>query len=68
MKKNFYNDCFERKSIIDELEGSFSGAPIDVTNPDVPLVAVEANDDEDIIEGTKTSKINKSRDKIEIDI
>ena len=46
--KKYYNDVCERKRIIDELEGSFYGAPIDATNTEVPLVAVEVNYDEDI--------------------
>ena len=32
-EKVYYNDFFERKRIIDELEGSLTGAPIYDTNP-----------------------------------
>ena len=36
-----YNDFFEQKRIIDELEGSLTGAPIYATNPELLTVAVE---------------------------
>ena len=36
-----------------------TGAPIDAKNPEVSEVAVEENNDEDIIAGSKVSKINE---------
>ena len=45
-----------------------NGSPVDATNTEVPVVAVEANSDEYITEGAKVSKINESRDETEIDI
>ena len=52
--------------IIDELEGSLNGAPIDAKNYEVPMVYVEANSDEDITAGSKVIKINKSSNDMEI--
>ena len=43
-----------------------NGAPIYTTSLEVPEVAVEANDNEDIIEGDKVSKINESSNETEI--
>ena len=63
-----YNGFFERKSIIDELEGSLTGAPIDATNPEVPAVAVDENSDKYITSRAKVSKINKDSDEMEIDL
>ena len=54
--------------IIDELEGSLTGSPIDTTNPEVPKVTAESNADEDITAGAKVSKINKAIDDMEIDL
>ena len=45
-----------------------TGAPIDATNTEVPVVAVDANSDEYITEGDKDSKINKSIKDMEIDL
>ena len=44
----------------------FTGAPIYDTNPEVLVVALEVNSDEDITAGAKFSKINKSSDEMEI--
>ena len=52
--------------IIDELEGSLNGAPIDAKNYEFPMVYVEANSDEDITAGSKVIKINKSSNDMEI--
>ena len=57
---------FELERIIDEVEGSLTGAPINATNPAVTEVTVEENSDEDITAGAKFSKINKSSDEMEI--
>ena len=44
--KTLYNkDFFEWKRIIDGLEGSLTGAPIDATNTEVPEVTLEENAD-----------------------
>ena len=51
----YYNEFYEWKRIIYELEGSLTGAPIDATNPEVPEVAVEANADEYITAEAKVS-------------
>ena len=59
---------FEQKIIIDELEGSLAGAPIDTTNPEIPALAVEANPDENIIVGAKVSKINEFSNGMEINL
>ena len=59
---------FELERIIDEVEGSLTGAPINATNPAVTEVTVEENSDEDITAGAKVSKINKARDDMEIDL
>ena len=53
------NWFFERKSIIDELEVSLTGSPIDAINYEVPAVVVEANYDEYITAGAKAGRINK---------
>ena len=45
-----------------------TGAPIHATYPEVPEVAIQANDDEDTTSGAKVSKINKSTDDMEIDL
>ena len=66
LKTLYYNELFEQKIFIGELEGSFTGAPMDASDPKVAAVDVEANDDEDIIEGSKISKIYKSGDEMEI--
>ena len=42
--------------------------PIYDTNPKVPAVDVESNSDKDIPSGANFSKINKSRDDMEVDI
>ena len=59
---------FEQERIIDELEGSLTGAPIDATNTEVPVVAVEENFDEDITVGANVSKVNESSDDMGIDL
>ena len=56
----------KQKRIIDELEGSFTGAPIYATNPEVPTLDVEANSDELITSGAKFNKMNKYRYDMEI--
>ena len=57
-----YSKSFDQKNIIDELEGSLTGAPIYAKNTEVQAVYVEANDDDDdITAGAKFSRINKSR-------
>ena len=68
MKTLDYNEFFERKIIIDELEGGLTGAPIYTKNPGVLVVAVQLNNDEDLKEGSKFGKINESGDEMEIDI
>ena len=60
----YYNEFFERKSIVDELEGSLDGAKIDAINPEVLAVDVEANSHEDITVISKVSKINKYSNEI----
>ena len=54
--------------MIDELEASSTGAPIDARNPEVFVVAVESNYEEDITAGAKASKINEASDDMEINI
>ena len=45
-----------------------TAAPIDATIPEMLAVDVEANADEDIIAGAEVSKINESRNNMEIDL
>ena len=66
LKTLYYNGFFERKVIIDELEGSLTGAPIDATNLEVLEVYVKENYDETITAGAKVGKINESSDDMEI--
>ena len=54
--------------IIDELEGSLTGSPIDTTNPEVPKVTAESNADEDITAGAKVNEIKNPSDEMEIDL
>ena len=63
-----YNDLFERKIIIDELEASLSEHQQMLKILKFSVVDVEANADEDITSGAKDSKINKSIDEMEIDL
>ena len=56
------------KWLLIKLEGSLTGAQIDYTHTEVPVVAVEANADEYTIAEAKASKIKKSSDDMEIDI
>ena len=51
-------NILNRKSIIDELEGSLTGSPIDATNHEVPTLDVEESYDENITAGSKVSKKN----------
>ena len=68
LKIFYYKGFFNGKIIIDELEGGFTGAPIDATNNGVTAVDVDVDYDEDIISGAMVSKINESINKMEIDI
>ena len=68
IKTLYYNNVFEWKTIIDELESSLTGSPIDDKNTEVLVVVVEENSEKDMTEGAKASKINKSGDDMEIDI
>ena len=53
--------------IIDELEGSLTGAPIDATNHEVTEVTIESNYDYYSTSGFNFRKINKYIDEMEID-
>ena len=48
------------------MEDSFTGAPIYDTNNEVLVLALNENADEEITEGSKASKINKSSDDMKI--
>ena len=50
------------------MEASLTGSPIYAKYPEVLVVDVEANDDEYITVGDKTSKINNTIDEMEIDL
>ena len=43
-----------------------TGSPIDATNPEVTVVAVDVNNDKDITVGANVIKINKSSNNTEI--
>ena len=57
LKTLYYNKNIWRKNIIEELEGSLIGAPIDAKNTEVPEVDVEANYDCDITTRATAIKI-----------
>ena len=64
LKTSYYNGFLEHKRIINQLEATFTGAPIDAKNTEVSVVGVQANDNEDIIPGSKASKINEASDEM----
>ena len=68
LKTFYYNDFFKRKRVIEEVEGNFTRAPIDATNPEVTEVDIESNADEYITAGDKVRKIYKYIDEMEIDL